>query len=176
MKKLLPSWLPIAGVTVIVLGLVWLIGSWTELSARDGRHRACVVAVKGGPNAPGAIDVCEPAIAAADRLADRTLRCDLALTGNDGLAVENTCSTPVKALVAKAVADARTIASAREQLASADQERDQAVARAELRGAAQAQRDLRAKLARDGAPRGPDGLSVYDAERLRDRWGGQAQP
>lgn len=104
-------------------------------------------------------------------LIQRSTACDAAIKAG-GWTPD--CSATVQQLAAQAAADADSLKSATAALNATTLATNQAVARAEARGAVQAERTARAQAARDGAPVDGAGLRVYDAERLRQRWG-QAQ-
>lgn len=137
-------------------------------------HVACAEALAGKPDASPVEAVCEPAVAAAHREADRARACEAALTSGDLLALERACPTSVKRLDGQVRVDAHTIESLRGQLAQASETQTQAVVRAEARGRTQAERDARAEAVRQLAPRDGDGLRVYDAGRLCERF--ETQP
>lgn len=159
----------------LILGLMLALGVMssanTRLRTTVRAQAACVVAAKGDLNARPVGEVCAPSIAQAITAERRSRSCDHAL-GAGGANFD--CTPAVRQLADRAAADADSLSSAKAALAATTLETHQAVARAEARGAAQAERTARAQAARDGAPVDGAGLRVYDAERLRQRWG-QAQ-
>lgn len=153
---------------------------------RDG-HRACVAAVKGvaakGQKSvahPG--EVCVAEIATADRKARQLDACELAIAGNEttigkdavlttnGAAIVERCPPRVVGLFREVQSRSAEILGLRGVIDAAEADRNQAVARAELRGRQTAERQQRAQALRESAPRDSDGLLVYDADRLRERW------
>lgn len=162
---------PYAAIAALLLFLSVTRIELSGAKAEVGRHRACLASVKGDPKAKPSVITCDPAIAQADALADMSQACDQALTGGNDFAMRASCTAPVKILAAKAITAANSLASAKAALGEATLQQDQAVARAEARGRTQAERQSRAKVVREHAPRDGDGLSVYDADSLRRRWG-----
>lgn len=165
------------------------IGGWT-LSERDAnrlrgevaRHEACATAVGSPTGASSVAETCAKPIAQADKDARRLRACEGALKINvtriegdtieasNGATVLSACSGEIAKLFSQTLTDATSIIGLRGSLAAAEQDRNQAVARAEARGRSQAERESRARALRERAPRDSDGLRVYDADRLRERW------
>lgn len=150
-------------------------------------HRACVAAVGGLPvkGAKGVADaqaVCGAEIAKADRQARQLRACELAIganvtttagdliTATGGADIAARCPPQTARLFSQTLSDAVTILGLRGALDAAKVDRDQAVTRAEARARQLAEREHRAQAARESAPRDSDGLRVYDADRLRERW------
>lgn len=174
----------------LVAVLLFLGVTRLQLSDAQGevrRSKACAAAIKGEP-AKGAkfVDspefVCPAEIADADRQARQLRACEQALKTNvmtietdqvvttNGAGVELRCPSQTVALFRRSMSDAVEILSLRGTLKAAENDRNQAVARAEQRGRQLAERDLRAQAVRQSAPRDGDGLRIYDADRLRERW------
>jgi len=153
-----------------------------RLQVQVDRHGACVAAVEGKKDASPSSEVCEAPIARADHDARQARACEGALKINvtriegdtieasNGATVLSACSGEVAKLFRQTLTDATSIIGLRGSLAAAEQDRNQAVARAEARGRSQAERESRARALRERAPRDSDGLRVYDADRLRERW------
>lgn len=180
----------LAGAAAVIggMGLVLAVtrADLTDAKRELGDHRACAAAVKGvapkGGKLADADRVCTPEIAAADRKARQLDACELALQGNttelqddqvvasNGAAVTQRCPPHVVSLFGQTLADGATILGLRGVIDDAEADRNQAVVRAERRGRQLAERDRRAQAVRESAPRDSDGLRVYDADRLRERW------
>lgn len=143
----------------------------TDLRARVANFEACERAVKEPGDLLSAAEVCSPEIALADQVARQAGACNAALAASNLYGIKASCSEPVKALDARAAADAASLASATAALATATQDRDTAVARAEARAATQTERAQRAQAVVQTAPRDGAGLRVYGADSLRQRWG-----
>lgn len=166
--------LTLAGVAAVLslLGLFTYRGHQVSvLRAQVAGFEACELAVKGGPKARAAAEVCPPEIAFADQVARQAKACNLALAGMFEFGIKTSCAEPVKRLYAQAQADAASLASANAQIATATQDRDAAVLRAEARATTQTQRATRAQAVVETAPRDGAGLRVYGADGLRQRWG-----
>lgn len=164
----------ILAVAAAVLSLLGLTGfshhQAVKLRAQVAGYEACEKAVKDGPKAGLAAEVCSPEIALADQVARMSAACNAALTTGAAYGVKASCSEPVKALQARAEADAASLASATTQLDKAAAGQAQAVARAEARATTQTERSHRAQAVTETAPRDAAGLRVYDAGGLRLRW------
>lgn len=180
----------LAGAVAAVGGMALVLAvtraDLTDAKRELGDHRACAAAVKGvAPKGGKLVDadkVCTPEIATADRKARQLDACELALKGNktelkddqvvasNGAAVSQRCPAQVVALFGQTLADGATILGLRGVIDDAKADRNEAVARAERRGRQLAERDQRAQAVRESAPRDSDGLRVYDADRLRERW------
>jgi hypothetical protein len=153
-----------------------------RLADQVAGHAACVASVEGAKGARPSDETCAAPIAVADRIADRAMACEGALkvnvnsaegtavTASNGVAVMAACLPEVARLFGQSLADASTVLDLRGQLDVAAQDRNRAVARAEARGRALAERDLHAEAVRESAPLDGDGLRAYDAERLRQRF------
>jgi predicted membrane-bound mannosyltransferase len=158
------------------LGLFFhTLGEAKDLRAEVAGFHACELAVRDGPGAKPAAEVCSPEIALADQVARQAGACNAALAASNLYGIKASCSEPVKALDARAAAHAASLASARAELTTATRDRDTAVARAEARATTQTERATRAKAVVETAPRDGAGLRVYGADSLRQRWG-QARP
>lgn len=180
----------LGGAVLVLAALLALALSRAELA--DARrtlagHGACLAAVKGVPVKGAKLvsdpaQVCAPEIADADRQARQLRACEQALKVNrttvegdlvsasNGAAVSQRCPAQTAALFGQTLADAATILGLRGVIDAAEADKSQAVIRAELRGRQLAERDHRANAVRESAPRDSDGLRVYDADRLRERW------
>lgn len=149
-----------------------------RLQAKVAGYVACEAAVTGKPKAKPVTEVCSPAIASADQVADRARACDAAIGASDLYGLEHSCSTPVKALdarLAAAMADAKGL---RDELTLQRKGQAAALREAELRGQLASERKARRDAAVQAAPRDGDGLRVYDAGSVCARWGcpGDARP
>ena len=178
---------PYAAVIALLLFLGVTRSQLSDTQAEVRGHRACVAAVAGVPAkgskvVVGADATCGPAIAAADRLARQQRACEAALGSNvtttkgdlisatGGTDIAARCPAQVARLFRQSLSDAATILGLRGAIDAAKVDRDQAVTRAEIRARQLAEREHRAQAARESAPRDSDGLRVYDADRLRERW------
>jgi hypothetical protein len=139
----------------------------TRLRAVIAGHDACAAAVTNGE-----LDVstsrCPPAVAAAHRVQVKTRTCDAALASGETFVLRSACSTEVKTVVADRDAARIERDDARSDAARLRRDQGAALARAEARGFAQAQRthDLETRLEGDADPTA-DGLARCDAECLR---------
>lgn len=143
----------------------------------DKAHRACLASI--GPKARPDADpakLCPPVVASAWVVASRAAACDRALQAGDLFAIRASCSAPVKTAIAQRDAFAHDLTDTRAQLQAERDGRAAAIRQAEAAATATAERKARAQAARAAAPRDPDGLSVFDAGRLSDRWGDQTRP
>lgn len=138
----------------------------TRLRAVIAGHDACAGAV-----ANGELDVsasrCPPAVAAAHRAQARGQICDAALTTGDLFAMRSACSTSVKTVVAERDGARTERNDARAEVGRLRRDQAAAIARAEARGFAHAQRthDLETRLEGDADP-SDRGLARCDAECL----------
>ncbi|HVY32839.1 MAG TPA: hypothetical protein VG960_00335 [Caulobacteraceae bacterium] len=142
------------------------------LQAQVAAAQACTDAVAAKPGAKAPAEVCAPAIAAAALTAARSAACDQALASANGFGVQSACSAPVKRLVAERDAARSDTADLQAQLTLAHSDQAGAIARAEVRGQAQAERKAHADAALAAAPRDHDGNAVCDAGCLRERFEG----
>lgn len=132
--------------------------------------RACLSAVSDEAARPGVETACPAAVAAEAQSARAGRLCRHGLAARDVALIERACPPEVVGLDRQAAADKATIASLSGELARAAQTQTQAVLRAEARGRDQAERDARAQAVRDAAPRDVDGLRIFDAGRLCERF------
>ena len=138
-----------------------------ELRSTIAGHEACSEALTKSDYVTSAAR-CPGPVAATHRRAVMAQRCDAALIATDGFGIEAGCSTPVKrevALVAARTGERDRLTKEIHDLRSGQAA---AIARAETRGRAQAERNSRAQSELDRAPRGDDGLGRCDAECLRN--------
>ena len=161
----------IAVVTSAVLGGVILSKNAEEgrLRAENSAQASCLRDAGGTDPAASALS-CPVPVAIQHRIARASTRCDEALLGADGFAVDATCSTEVKTLLAQRDAESRRADSLDEALKGARAAQAAAVARAETRSRSQAERTARGQAAVTHAPRDDAGLVVCDAGCLRDRF------
>lgn len=132
--------------------------------------RACLGAIADESARPSVSEACPKAVAEEARQARQMRLCRRGLAAGDVAVVERACPPEILALDRQVAADGQTIASLHAELSRAAQSETQAVLRAEARGRAQAERDARARLVRDAAPRDVDGLRVFGAGRLCERF------
>lgn len=132
--------------------------------------RACLSAIPDETARPGAEAACAPPVTAVVAQARLARLCQQALAAGDVALLERACPAEIKRLDAQVAADRHTLASLQAELAQAAETQTQAVLRAEARGRSQAERDVRAQAVRDAAPRDVDGLRVFDAGRLCERF------
>ncbi len=139
----------------------------TRLRAVIAGHDACAAAVTNGE-----LDVsasrCPPAVAAVHRAQVKAAACDAALAAGDVFAVRAACSAPVKTVLAERDAARTERDDARADAARLRRDQAAAIARAEARGFAHAQRthDLETRLEGDADP-DDRGLARCDAECLQ---------
>ncbi|WP_370236558.1 hypothetical protein [Brevundimonas sp.] len=138
-----------------------------ELRAVISGHEACAEALTKADLVTSAARCAAP-VAAVHRRAVMAERCDMALTAADGFGIEAGCSTPVKREVAKVAARTGERDRLTDEINDLRSGQAAAIARAETRGRAQAERNSRAQSELDRAPRGDDGLGRCDAECLRN--------
>ena len=131
-----------------------------QLRSTIAGHEACAQALAGAD--------LSAAVAATHRRAVIAQRCDAALNAADGFGIEAGCSTPVKREVAKVAARTGERDRLTTEIHDLRSGQAAAIARAETRGRAQAERNSRAQSELDRAPRGDDGLGRCDAECLRN--------
>jgi hypothetical protein len=137
------------------------------LRATIADHEACAEALTRADLSVSA-ERCAEGVAATHRRAVMAQRCDTALTAADGFGIEAGCSTPVKREVAKVAARTGERDRLTTEINDLRSGQAAAIARAETRGRAQAERNSRAQSELDRAPRGDDGLGRCDAECLRN--------
>lgn len=153
------------GATIgLLAGLGVALADWHGARGARAELKICTAAA-GDVRDP--LEGCPDVLAAAIDDARRSAECDAAIAREDLYAERASCSEAVKrrgALLAGARTD---LADARQQLAQAERRTTAAIARAEARATAQAQRTADAHSALSLAPRGSDGLLTCDAECLR---------
>jgi hypothetical protein len=166
------------GALLLVVSLIAALGVQTKRAERyqalDVRHKACVAAIKSGPEgAPAAAGVCDLAIASVNAVALRSTACDQALDAKplNLYGARASCSAPVKQLQADRDAQAANVADLKLQLATERNGRAAAISRAQAAATTEAERKARAAAAVKAAPRDGAGLLVCDAQCMRDRWG-----
>lgn len=138
-----------------------------ELRSTIAGHEACSEALAKSDYVTSAAR-CPGPVAAKHRQAVMAQRCDAALTAADGFGIEAGCSTPVKREVAKVTVRTGERDRLTTEINDLRSGQAAAIARAETRGRAQAERNSRAQSELDRAPRGDDGLGRCDAECLRN--------
>ncbi|MGZ8362468.1 MAG: hypothetical protein ACXW3D_01295 [Caulobacteraceae bacterium] len=176
----LKFWGMIGGALALVAAIFYvshLRADHSRLARRDKAHLACVAAVKGDKKAEQPADVCDPAIAGAVLARDQSIACETALLAKprNNYAVANICPSGVKTLHAEAGVLARERDAARGDLVRERADQQDAIKRAEARVTLSAERKAHADAAQRAAPRDGDGLIVYDARGLRDRYQAAAQ-
>jgi hypothetical protein len=152
---------------LILAALAWLVWDHQRLSHLDQAHQACLASVAGKPNSAPLANTCEPPIAAAATAARAAAACDSALTRGDTFAASQACTGPTKRVIADRDSEASEAANLSDQLARAGADQAAAVNRAAARATATAQGLTHAQTVLAAAPRGSDGLSVCDADCLR---------
>ncbi|WP_448660323.1 hypothetical protein ACPVPU_07375 [Sphingomonas sp. CJ99] len=152
--------LPVAG----ALALVLLFMDQQRLDAIVDRQRACEQAAG---NDELAVTSCAQSVADAIALSRRSAACERAINTGDLFVQRSACGAATKR--ALAALDAATGERDRlvADLAAARRSQDQAVGRAELRGATTSQRIRDNALAIERAPRADDGRRMCDADCLR---------
>lgn len=157
-------------VLALVLGLVAAgfagVRHYERLKA-DAASLAACVRLAGAPARAEA--GCPVAVADALVRAGEAQACDRGLQGGAGgaFAVAQTCSAPVKRLVAELGARAAEVADRDRTLNELKADQSAAVDRAEARGLAQGRRDAHAAQVLDRAPRDSAGRVRCNAECLR---------
>lgn len=159
------GWLKILGTLGIAAAIAFVVVDWRAKSADVAVEKACEVAIgKTGGDVSG----CPAVLAKVATAARAAQACDDALASSDGFAVDQTCSTAVKTLVARDSADAASLASALVAEHQADADRDAAISRAEARAQDMDKRVISDAKTIAAAPRNADGTVRCDSQCLRD--------
>lgn len=156
----------IAG-ALMLAALGALVLDRNHLAKLNNAHQACMAAIAGKPWAKPFDVACEPAMAVAAERAAASAACDHALTTGDAFAASQACTGPTKRVIADRDSQASEAANLRGQLDRATVDRDAAVTRAAARAKASVQGSVHAQAILAAAPVGGDGLSVCDADCLR---------
>ncbi len=176
----------LAAVAVIVALAFWVRGYVKRAEADHAsaaRYAACETAVAAPVIDPKALALCGENIAMARVAQVQADHCDAALAkGMNGLVgdkalvafgVEQTCSTPIKTLVANRNARAGEATGHLAEIGRLRASRAGDIARAESRAGLIKRRHDDAAVAKQMAPVGSDGLREYRGDSLR-RLGGEA--
>ena len=160
--------------------VVAIVAAFAVLKAHDSRETAiarsfdaCQASAAPPSGKVGAkpIDQACPAdLAHAVTASRQAATCDQALAdvdGKSGFAIEQTCSAPVKRVVADRDAQSAMVADRDKELARTRADQNAAIERATARATADATRKANATAAIHSAPLGGDGLRVCDAQCLR---------
>lgn len=152
------------GLAVTTALIVSLMVSYHNRGAALERQAQCLASIKSGAEIVS--PRCDRDLAAIAAKAVQAHRCEAALALGDPSPCPDQIAIPIR----QGQADARSLKSARAEISQQTKITKEAVARAEARSAALIERQSRALKSREAAPVDSDGLRVYDAERLRDRW------
>lgn len=176
----------LAVVLIIIACVLWVRGYVRRAEADHAsaaRYAQCETAVAAPVIDPKALALCGENIAMARVAQVQANRCDDALAkGLDGLAgdkalvgfgIEQTCSTPIKTLVANRNARAGEATGHLAEIGRLRASRAGDIARAENRAGLIKRRHDDAAVAKQMAPVGSDGLREYRGDSLR-RLGGEA--
>lgn len=166
-------WLRLAGGFALAF-LIWAAFDRFEQKREVARYGRCTAAIA-KPATPGLIESCDAAVAREIDAARKARACEAALKGNDLYAIRASCGAEAKRVHAERDAARSNETDLKSQLADADRRIEQAIGRAEARGAARATREQDNARAIESAPRGADGRVRCDAECLR-RIAGDAAP